>query len=67
MKEKCIVTGNAGFIGSHITDELIIKGYDVIGFDDLSTGNKDNIDESVEFYLTDIGNENFVDLYSHLF
>ncbi len=40
---KCIVTGAAGFIGSHLTDLLISKGHEVIGIDDLSTGRKSNL------------------------
>ncbi len=40
---KCIVTGGAGFIGSHLADRLISLKHDVIVIDDLSTGNKKNI------------------------
>lgn len=38
-----LVTGAAGFIGSHLCDDLLKKGYNVIGLDDFCTGNKDNI------------------------
>jgi len=41
--KKTIVTGGAGFIGSHLAEELVKKGYHVIILDDLSTGKKDNI------------------------
>ena len=40
---KCLVTGAAGFIGSHLCEELIVKGYDVIGIDNLSAGKMKNI------------------------
>ena len=41
---KIIVTGGAGFIGSHLAEELVKKGYHVLILDDLSTGKKENIE-----------------------
>ncbi len=38
-----LVTGAAGFIGSHLCDELLKKGYNVIGLDDFCTGNRKNV------------------------
>ncbi|MCK5058530.1 MAG: SDR family oxidoreductase [Candidatus Aminicenantes bacterium] len=38
-----LVTGAAGFLGSHLCDRLLAKGYDVIGLDNFFTGNKNNI------------------------
>jgi nucleoside-diphosphate-sugar epimerase len=40
---KVLVTGGAGFIGSHIVDRLLSDGYDVIVLDDLSSGSLDNV------------------------
>ena len=41
---KIIITGNAGLIGSHLADNLLNQGHDVLGVDDLSGGNTFNID-----------------------
>jgi UDP-glucose 4-epimerase len=41
---KFLVTGGAGFIGSHITTALVERGDDVVVLDNLSTGNLDNLD-----------------------
>jgi UDP-glucose 4-epimerase len=54
MKIKILVTGGAGFIGSHICDILIDKGYDVIILDNLSTGKKEYINNKAVFYQEDI-------------
>jgi len=54
---KYIVTGGAGFIGSHITDLLIKNGHKVLIIDNLVTGKKENINPAAEFHLADIVNE----------
>ncbi|MDI6655651.1 MAG: NAD-dependent epimerase/dehydratase family protein, partial [Candidatus Hydrothermarchaeota archaeon] len=41
-----LVTGSAGFIGSHIVDALISEGYHVIVLDDLSTGKKEYVNKN---------------------
>ena len=41
--KKAVVTGGAGFIGSHLTGLLLRKGYDVVVIDDLSTGRVENL------------------------
>jgi UDP-glucose 4-epimerase len=40
---RCFVTGAAGFIGSHLTEELLAAGHSVVGLDDLSTGREQNL------------------------
>ncbi len=45
-KKTCIVTGSAGFIGSHLVDALLAKGYKVFALDNLLTGNEDNLAEA---------------------
>ena len=41
---KALITGGAGFIGSHLTDLLLSNGHDVVVVDDLSTGSLENLD-----------------------
>ncbi len=48
QKEKAVVTGGAGFIGSHLAEELARRGYQVIILDDLSTGKMENIELSLK-------------------
>ena len=43
MKKKILVTGGAGFLGSHLCEKLLEHGHDIICADNLFTGSKDNI------------------------
>ena len=52
-----LVTGDAGFIGSHLTDFLIEDGNQVIFIDNLSRGILSNANPKAIFYLADISNE----------
>jgi len=51
---KCLVTGGAGFIGSHLVDKLIKEGHKVVVIDNLSTGRKENLNPKAKFYKIDI-------------
>ena len=52
---RALVTGGAGFIGSHLVDALLLAGWEVRVLDDLSTGKVDNLDvNNVEFIQGDI-------------
>lgn len=51
---KILVTGGAGFIGSHVVDLFLEKGYEVAILDDLSTGRESNLDPRAKFYKMDI-------------
>jgi UDP-glucose 4-epimerase len=60
---KILVTGGAGFIGSHITDDLVKKGHQVVVLDDLSGGFTDNIPQRAKFVqgsITDVGLVNYL-------
>lgn len=63
---KVLITGGAGFIGSHLADQLLARGDHVVILDDLSTGRLANIDHlvgrpDVEFVLGSILNADLVD------
>jgi len=47
--KKCLVTGAAGFIGSHVAEALLKNGHEVIAIDDLSGGFKDNLPAGAKF------------------
>jgi dTDP-glucose 4,6-dehydratase len=59
MKKTILITGAAGFLGSHLSDRFLAEGYQVIGMDNLLTGNMDNIahlfpNEHFQFYHHDV-------------
>ena len=60
--QKTIVTGGAGFIGSHLVDKLIEQGVEVTVLDNLSTGKKQNINPKAEFIDCDIFKDTYGDL-----
>jgi len=51
---KILVTGGAGFIGSHVVDLFVAQGYEVVIVDDLSTGRTSNLNPAAKFYQVDI-------------
>lgn len=54
MKYPIVVTGGAGFIGSHLVDALIEDGYEVHIIDNLSTGRRDNVNPGAVLHTLDI-------------
>jgi len=61
MGQKIIVTGGAGFIGSHIVDAFIAAGHDVAVIDNLHTGKLANLNPNARFYEMDIRNARAVE------
>ncbi len=56
---RAVITGGAGFLGSHLSDRLLAEGYDVVAVDNLVTGSEDNIahlrgDSRFEYVRQDI-------------
>jgi UDP-glucose 4-epimerase len=54
MKKLAVVTGGAGFIGSHLVDDLVRRGWSVAVLDDLSTGVKGNVNPRARLHVADI-------------
>lgn len=61
MNEKILVTGGAGFIGGNTTRLLCDKGFDVIVFDNLSTGHRELIDKRAKFIQGDLADPEAID------
>ena len=51
---RILVTGGAGFIGSHVCDALLVQGHDITALDDLSSGRRENLDRRVRLHVADI-------------
>lgn len=65
--ETVLVTGGCGFIGSHIVDLLLAKGYKVVVVDNLSSGKLENINvDHVDFYNMDISSEEVIGLIGEI-
>lgn len=60
---KILVTGGAGFIGSHLVDKLINLKHKVIIVDDLSTGKKENVNKKAKFYKFNIRQKNISNVF----
>ena len=57
---RVLVTGGAGFVGSHVVDGLLAKGHEVLVVDDLSTGTRSNLPAGAEFVDQDVADDGLV-------
>jgi len=62
---KILVTGGAGFVGSHIVDAYLGAGHEVVVIDDLFTGRRENLNPNCEFHEMDIRDPGLEDLFRH--
>lgn len=60
MKKTVLVTGGAGYIGSHAVRQLLDHDFDVIVVDNLSTGHVKAVDPRAKLYLGDVRDLNFL-------
>jgi UDP-glucose 4-epimerase len=60
---KILVTGGAGFIGSHVVDALLADGHEVVIVDDLSTGRQQNLNPRARFYQVDIRSPQLAEVF----
>lgn len=60
---KILVTGGAGFIGSHVVDAYVKEGHDVIVVDDLSTGFERNVNKKARFYKVDLRDSDIWEIF----
>lgn len=61
QSKKILVTGGAGFIGSHVADELIKMGYEVVILDDLSGGFEDNVPNKALFVKGSVNDKKLIE------
>ena len=60
-RQRTIVTGGAGFIGSHLAEALLADGVSVVVVDDLSTGSADRVPDAASLEVVDISDANALD------
>ena len=61
---KILVTGGAGFIGSHCVDTYLAAGHEVVIVDNLFTGHRENLNPNARFYEVDIRSKDLADVFA---
>lgn len=61
---KILVTGGAGFVGSHIVDAYVEAGHEVVVIDDLSTGHMENVNSGARFHKMDVRDPALEELFA---
>jgi len=61
---KILVTGGAGFIGSHVVDTYVRQNHDVLVVDDLSNGKKENLNPKARLYTLDIRDDKLEEVFA---
>jgi len=60
---KVLITGVAGFLGSHLAEKISLLGHDIVGIDNMIGGYEDNIPKNIKFYKDDCCNHEKMDAY----
>ena len=66
LPKTCLVTGAAGFIGSHLVDRLLLEGHSVTGIDDLSSGNLSRLPSNFDLREMDMRDSNARDVIAEI-
>jgi len=60
---KILVTGGAGFIGSHVVDRYVAAGHQVVVVDDLSRGHKEFVNSAARLYAVDLRGSRLAEVF----